>query len=119
MCRWLAYSGDPILAEDLLFKPAHSLIDQSQHSRLGATTLNGDGFGIGWYGQGSRPALYKSAEPAWGDQNLREIAAQVRIPLLFAHVRASTGTPVPTEQLPPVPAEARDREPGPDDRRDQ
>jgi predicted glutamine amidotransferase len=94
MCRWLAYSGDPILAEDLLFKPTHSLIDQSQHSRLGATTVNGDGFGIGWYGQDSRPALYKSAEPAWGDQNLCEIAGQVRTPLLFAHVRASTGTPV-------------------------
>ena len=50
MCRWMAYSGDPILAEDLLFRPAHSLIDQSLHSRMGATTTNGDGFGVGWYG---------------------------------------------------------------------
>ena len=33
-------------------------------------------------------------DPAWNDQNLREIAAQVRTPLLFAHMRASTGTPV-------------------------
>ncbi|AHK28552.1 glutamine amidotransferase [Rhodococcus opacus PD630] len=94
MCRWMAYSGEPILAEDLLFRPKHSLIDQSLHSRLGATTTNGDGFGVGWYGEGSEPAVYKSIEPAWNDSNLREIAGQVRTPMLLAHVRASTGTPV-------------------------
>ena len=94
MCRWMAYSGDPILVEDLLFRPKHSLIDQSLHSRLGATTTNGDGFGIGWYGGGPVPALFKSVDPAWNDQNLREIASQVRTPLFLAHVRASTGTPV-------------------------
>jgi hypothetical protein len=32
MCIWMAYSGDPILAEELLFKPQHSIIDQSLHS---------------------------------------------------------------------------------------
>jgi predicted glutamine amidotransferase len=94
MCRWMAYSGDPILAEDLLFRPVHSIIDQSLHSRLGATTTNGDGFGIGWYGEGAEPAVFKSIEPAWNDRNLREIAGRIRTPLLFAHIRASTGTPV-------------------------
>ena len=90
----MAYSGDPILAADLLFRPVHSLIDQSLHSRLGATTTNGDGFGMGWYGEGDRPALYKTVAPAWNDRNLRELADQVRAPVLFAHIRASTGTPV-------------------------
>ncbi|MEE2032232.1 class II glutamine amidotransferase [Rhodococcus chondri] len=90
----MAYSGEPILAADLLFRPEHSLIDQSLHSRLGATTTNGDGFGVGWYGEGTEPAVYKSIEPAWNDENLREIARQVRTPMLLAHVRASTGTPV-------------------------
>ncbi|MFC7449592.1 class II glutamine amidotransferase [Rhodococcus daqingensis] len=90
----MAYSGEPILAEDLLFRPAHSLIDQSLHSRLGATTTNGDGFGVGWYGEGAEPAVFKSTEPAWNDRNLREVAGQVRTPMLLAHVRASTGTPV-------------------------
>ncbi len=94
MCRWMAYSGTPILAEELLFRPAHSIIDQSLHSRMGATTTNGDGFGIGWYGEGAEPALFKGIEPAWNDRNLRELAGQVRTPLLFAHIRASTGTPV-------------------------
>jgi glutamine amidotransferase len=90
----MAYYGDPILAADLLFRPVHSLIDQSLHSRLGATTTNGDGFGMGWYGEGDRPALYKTVAPAWNDRNLRELADQVRAPVLFAHIRASTGTPV-------------------------
>lgn len=94
MCRWMAYSGEPILAQELLFRPAHSLIEQSLHSRLGVETTNGDGFGIGWYGEGVEPAVFKSVEPAWNDRNLREVAGQVRTPLLFAHVRASTGTPV-------------------------
>jgi predicted glutamine amidotransferase len=94
MCRWLAYSGTPVLLEELLYKPTHSLIDQSLHSRLGAETTNGDGFGVGWYGEQDTPAVFKSIEPAWNDRNLRELAGHVRSPLVFAHIRASTGTPV-------------------------
>lgn len=94
MCRWLAYFGDPLPLEDLLYKPEHSLIDQSLHAKLGPHTTNGDGFGIGWYGDGDAPAIYKSIDPAWNDQNLKELARHVRSPLFFAHIRASTGTPV-------------------------
>jgi glutamine amidotransferase len=61
---------------------------------MGATTTNGDGFGIGWYGDRQQPAVFKSVDPAWSDANLRELTSQVQTPLLFAHVRASTGTPV-------------------------
>jgi predicted glutamine amidotransferase len=95
MCRWLAYSGTPVLIEELLYKPAHSLIDQSLHSRLGAETTNGDGFGVGWYGENAdTPAVFKSIEPAWNDRNLRELAGHIRSGLVFAHIRASSGTPV-------------------------
>ena len=94
MCRWLAYSGTPILLEELIFKPAHSLIDQSRHSNLGVETTNGDGFGVGWYAEREIPSLYRSAEPAWNDRNLREVAGNIRAGLFFAHIRASTGTPV-------------------------
>src|SRR5215471_1343331 len=96
MCRWIAYSGSPILLEELLYKPKHSLIDQSLHARLGVETTNGDGFGVGWYdnGTGDPPAVFRAIGPAWSDQNLRELAASVRSPLFLAHVRASTGTPV-------------------------
>jgi glutamine amidotransferase len=94
MCRWLAYFGSPVRIEDLLFKPKHSLIDQSLHSQLGAETTNGDGFGIGWYGVGDTPGMFHSVEPAWNDRNLRELAAHVDSPLVFAHIRASSGSPV-------------------------
>ena len=94
MCRWLAYSGSPILLEEILYKPAHSLIDQSLHSRLGAETTNGDGFGIGWYGVGNAPAVFHSIEPAWNDRNLRELARHVVSPLVFGHIRASSGSAV-------------------------
>jgi predicted glutamine amidotransferase len=94
MCRWLAYSGSPILLEELLYKPAHSLIDQSMHSRLGVETTNGDGFGVGWYGAGATPAVFRAVGPAWSDHNLRELAGHVSSPLFLAHIRASTGTPV-------------------------
>jgi glutamine amidotransferase len=96
MCRWLAYSGSPLLLDTILYKPAHSLIDQSLHSRLGVETTNGDGFGVGWYAQESidTPALLRDVGPAWNNRNLREIADHVRSPLFFAHIRASTGTAV-------------------------
>jgi glutamine amidotransferase len=94
MCRWLAYSGSPLLLEELLYKPEHSLIDQSLHARLGPHTTNGDGFGIGWYNDAEIPVLYRGIDPAWNDQNLREISSHICSRLVFAHIRASTGTPV-------------------------
>lgn len=94
MCRWLAYSGTPIRLEELLVKRDRSLIDQSLHARQGATTTNGDGFGMGWYGDAETPSVYRSTHPAWNDRNLREIAAAVRSPLFFAHIRASTGSAI-------------------------
>src|SRR5262245_31065522 len=94
MCRWLAYSGSPLPLEELLLKPRHSLIDQSLHSRLGATTTNGDGFGVGWYGRGDEPAVFRSIEPAWSDRNLRELGKAVVSPVVFAHIRAATATAV-------------------------
>ncbi|MEU5591293.1 class II glutamine amidotransferase [Streptomyces sp. NPDC020298] len=95
MCRWLAYSGTPVLLDTILYKPAHSLIDQSLHSRLGVETTNGDGFGVGWYAPDiDTPAIVRDTTPAWNNRNLRELAGHVSSPLFFAHIRASTGTAV-------------------------
>ncbi|MGW5851057.1 class II glutamine amidotransferase [Streptomyces sp. NPDC055254] len=95
MCRWLAYSGTPLLLDTILYKPAHSLIDQSLHSKLGVETTNGDGFGVGWYTHDiATPALLRDVGPAWNNRNLRELADHVTSPLFFAHIRASTGTAV-------------------------
>ncbi|MET9689753.1 class II glutamine amidotransferase [Streptomyces sp. NPDC006514] len=96
MCRWLAYSGSPMLLDTVLYRPEHSLINQSLRAKMGAEPTNGDGFGIGWYsadGNGT-PAVFRDVGPAWNSRNLQELAAHVRSPLFFAHVRASTGSAV-------------------------
>ncbi|MEW2373838.1 class II glutamine amidotransferase [Streptomyces sp. NPDC048387] len=96
MCRWLAYSGSPLLLDAVLYRPEHSLINQSLQARMGVETTNGDGFGVGWYSTdgGRTPAVFRDTAPAWNNRNLRELAAHVRSPLFFAHVRASTGSAV-------------------------
>lgn len=100
MCRWIAYAGAPIRLDALLFQPENSLISQSLHATRGVPT-NGDGFGLGWYGERPFPGLYRDILPAWNDANLRSLAEQVRARLFFAHVRASTGTATSRENCHP------------------
>ena len=92
MCRWLCYFGRPRYLESLLFEPENSLIHQSLHARQAVVTTNGDGFGVGWYGERDLPGVYHEVLPAWNDSNLKSLAHQIRSPLFLAHVRASTGT---------------------------
>lgn len=98
MCRWLAYSGEALQASTVILDAQHSLVAQSLNSPLGNETVNGDGFGFGWYPEnnepGSQPAFFHSIEPAWNDQNLRELTRSVRSPLFFSHVRAAAGPPI-------------------------
>lgn len=103
MCRWLAYSGPPIFLDTLLLKPTHSLIDQSLEARQNyvpgaamtsmfrhhALPTNGDGFGVGWYGERDFPGQYRDTRPAWNDANLRRLAEQIRSSMFLAHVRAA------------------------------
>lgn len=92
MCRWAAYVGQPIFLEDIVSRPGHSLIHQSQGATRCHTPVNADGFGLAWYGERSEPGLYRDIMPAWNDSNLRSMTAQVKSGLFMAHVRASTGT---------------------------
>ena len=94
MCRWMAWLGQPVLIDELLFKAQHGIVDQSLHARMGAEPTNGDGFGVGWYGIGDGPGVYRSVSPAWGDPNLRELASHLESPLFLAHIRAAIGSPV-------------------------
>lgn len=93
MCRWLAYSGPPIFLDTLIFKPENSLATQSLTAQESVTTTNGDGFGIGWYGEKPEPGQFRDILPAWNDANLHAVSEQIASRLFFAHVRASTGTP--------------------------
>jgi predicted glutamine amidotransferase len=94
VCRWLAYYGNPVRPEVLLYDAENSLVEQSRRDRLAGGFSNADGFGLGWYGERDSPGLYRSVAPAWGDRNLRELAGQIESRLFLAHIRAATGTPV-------------------------
>lgn len=93
MCRWIAYRGDTIALEHYVTAPTHSLVEQSIRALESTASTNGDGFGLGWYGEHEEPGIYREVRPAWSDENLRHLCRHIRSRLFFAHVRASTGTP--------------------------
>jgi predicted glutamine amidotransferase len=65
--------------------------------------VNGDGTGLGWYEHRAEPALFRSITPAWGDENLVELATEIRTRLFLAHVRGRDRNTGAAEQLSPVP----------------
>lgn len=94
MCRWIAYFGQPLKLSALLTRPNHSLIDQSRQARENVETTNGDGFGVGWYGDEATPGVYRDTHPAWNDVNFQHLAEHIDSRLFLSHIRAATGTPV-------------------------
>jgi glutamine amidotransferase len=95
MCRWIAYRGKTTTLEHYVTEPSHSLISQSIHALESTASINGDGFGLGWYGIHPEPGLYREIRPAWSDENLRYLCRHLHSHLFFAHVRSATaGTAV-------------------------
>lgn len=90
MCRLAAYLGTEIPLENIIARPRHSLLVQSQDAREAKLRVNGDGFGIAWYGHLPEPGLFKDVLPAWADTNLPSVCRLVRSRLFLAHVRAAT-----------------------------
>lgn len=101
MCRWIAYRGETTPFEQYVTEPVHSLITQSLKARESSGSTNGDGFGLGWYGNHPEPGLYRETRPAWSDENLRYLCRHLQSHLFFAHVRAATGTPVTRQNCHP------------------
>ena len=64
MCRWIAYRGETIPLEEYVTAPAHSLVVQSQRALESTASTNGDGFGMGWYGEHPEPGLAAIASAA-------------------------------------------------------
>jgi glutamine amidotransferase len=94
MCRVLAYLGEPISLEHVLFETDSSLVRQSYSPRMMATFLNLAGFGmVAWDPRSVRaddPFTYRAtALPAF-DRNLRGLAAKIAPTCLVAHVRGVT-----------------------------
>ena len=104
MCRWLAYSGAPVLIKDVLYEGPNSLVHQSLSSRLGAEPTNGDGFGVGWYGDPDTPGLFHSTEPAWNDQQPARARRPHQLAAVLHPYPRGDRQRGPADQLPPLPA---------------
>jgi len=101
MCRWIAYRGRTTALEHYVTESEHSLITQSISALESTASTNGDGFGLGWYGEHPEPGLYHETRPAWSDENLRYLCRHLHSHLFFAHVRASTGTAITRQNCHP------------------
>jgi glutamine amidotransferase len=103
MCRFVAYLGEPIIVEDIIVKPTNSLIHQSYDAEESLMTVNGDGFGLGWYNSQVRkePGLFTSVLPAWNDKNLLSNASIIKTNCFLAHIRAATTGGVSIENCHP------------------
>jgi ergothioneine biosynthesis protein EgtC len=94
MCRLLAYLGDPVQLERLLYDPQHSLVVQSyQPKEMTSGLLNADGFGVGWYHaeqQQAEPYTYRHTLPIWNDINLPSLSRYITSRCILANVRSAT-----------------------------
>lgn len=118
-----AAADEECLLEDVLVTPKHGLSkmvndhylpglihtspddsDADKETAARNIVLNVDGLGLAWYTtsrsefdrdcEGFRPALYKSVSPPSNDFNFRSLCANTSTKLLFAHIRASSGSAV-------------------------
>ena len=94
MCRVLAYLGDPISLEHVLFETDSSLVRQSYSPRMMAAFLNLAGFGmVAWDPRSVHaedPFTYRVTTLPAFDRNLHALAAKLAPTCLVAHVRGIT-----------------------------
>ena len=90
MCRVLAYLGEPILLEHLLYRPDVSFVNQThQAALLHRLNLAGSGL-LAWDAHSPEPELpfaYHSTQLAIFDRNLQALARKLRPTALLAHLR--------------------------------
>ncbi|MBA4748193.1 MAG: class II glutamine amidotransferase [Sphingopyxis sp.] len=90
MCRALIYLGEPVLIDDLLFKPDISLVNQAYMPKM-LHMLNLAGFGMmAWDARShdeAEPWRYRSPSLPIFDGNLKSLATKARAECVIAHVR--------------------------------
>lgn len=97
MCRVLAYLGQRVALDDLLFAADRSLVRQAVDPQL-MSLLNLAGFGfVAWDAESpdpERPFAYRTPHLPVYDRNLKALAEKVRATGLLAHVRGVVYDPV-------------------------
>jgi glutamine amidotransferase len=90
MCRALAYLGQPVLLDNLLYQPDSALVKQSFMPKM-LHMLNLAGFGLRAWDRGSadplKPYSYTSTSLPVFDRNLKALAEKIRPSCVLAHVR--------------------------------
>lgn len=90
MCRVLTYLGEPVLLDDLLYKPDSSLVTQATHPQM-LQMMNLAGFGLLAWDPGSHqpqePFTYRSTAVPVFDANLKAMAQKLKVSCALAHVR--------------------------------
>jgi len=90
MCRALAYLGQPVLLDHLLFQPDSALVRQSYMPKM-LSMLNLAGFGLRAWVRDShdpaRPFSYGSPTLPVFDRNLKNLAEKIAPSCVLAHVR--------------------------------
>ena len=90
MCRALLYLGEPVLLDDLLFKPDSALVKQAYMPRM-SRMLNLAGFGMMAWDRSSVepdfPYSYGTTNLPVFDRNLKSLANKVKANCFLGHVR--------------------------------
>lgn len=90
MCRALAYLGQPVLLDNLLYQPDSALVKQSFMPKM-LHLLNLAGFGMKAWDRGSteplKPYGYASTSLPVFDRNLKVLSEKIRPTCVLAHVR--------------------------------
>jgi glutamine amidotransferase len=90
MCRVLAYLGQPVPLDDLLYNADGSLVTQAYAPKM-LRMVNLAGFGMAAWDPASRqpsePYLYRTVDVPVFDPNLRQLAGKLQPSCLIAHVR--------------------------------
>jgi glutamine amidotransferase len=90
VCRFAAYLGEPILFEDLLYRPDGGLVHQAVDAEL-MSYLNLGGFGLAAWDPASPnpdcPLTYRVPNIPNFDRNLRALSQKISVSAFVAHVR--------------------------------
>jgi predicted glutamine amidotransferase len=90
MCRLVAYLGEQVVLDEVLFQPDSSIVEQAVHPQL-LSAMNLAGFGVvAWDDQSPSadlPWTYRTAGLPFFDRNLRALSRKARATATLAHVR--------------------------------
>ena len=93
MCRALAYLGQPVLLDNLLYQPDSALVKQAYMPKM-LHMLNLAGFGLRAWDRNSsepkKPYSYASTSLPVFDRNLKALAEKIHPSCVLAHVRGVT-----------------------------